>query len=453
MSSGNRIIPLYIHSPAEHGDWTPGAASNWWLHYSLAALQAALSKRGSRLIFQRGNSSQILQHMIQQHQCAALYCNNLYEPALLKRDNKLFGELGRQGVDIHRFDGSILFAPGTVMNKIGNPYRVFTPFYRYCTQEGLPEHTLPQPRKLPAVPTSVQSDSLASLELLPAVAWDEGIQHTWQPGESRAQRRLKQAVENIMLDYPVNRDRPAVKGTSRLSASLHFGELSPRQVIQQIQQYMACNRTSGIVKGGEALQRQIVWREFANHLLYHFPHTTNKAMDVRFRHFPWNRRGGSNLHAWQHGLTGVPIIDAGMRELWHTGWMHNRVRMVVASMLIKNMGIHWLQGARWFWDTLVDADLACNTLNWQWVAGCGADAAPYFRVFNPYRQSEKFDPQALYIKRWVTELKNLPAKTCHRPMLQEPDLLTGSNYPLPIVDIDKSRQRSLAVYREHMQGL
>ncbi|MGD8310060.1 MAG: deoxyribodipyrimidine photo-lyase, partial [Chromatiales bacterium] len=321
---------------------------------------------------------------------------------------------------------------------------VFTPFWKACLRRPPPAAPLAAPEKLPPCP-DVDSLALDALGLLPRIPWDAGLRETWRPGEAGALRRLDGFCRKGLDAYADARERPAVVGTSRLSPRLHFGELSPRQVW-----WRAVREDS---PGGEAFLRELGWREFAHHLLHHSPETLERPMDRRFEAFPW-REDPEALRAWQSGRTGIPLVDAGMRELWHTGWMHNRVRMVVASLLTKNLRIHWLEGARWFWDTLVDADLANNTLGWQWVAGCGADAAPYFRIFNPVTQGQRYDPEGAYVRRWVPEIGRLPDRWVHRPwqapekVLREAGIRLGSDYPEPIVDLKESRREALAAYEQ-----
>jgi deoxyribodipyrimidine photo-lyase len=296
-----------------------------------------------------------------------------------------------------------------------------------------------------------------ALELLPTTAWDTQFYAHWQPGEAGASRQLQAFLDNAILDYADDRDRPALRGTSRLSPHLHFGEISALQVWQRVQDWAAQQTGSGVIAAAEAFLRQLAWRDFAHHLLFHFPHTQDAPLDERYRAFPWRRQYGADLSAWQRGRTGIPIVDAGMRELWATGWMHNRVRMITASLLTKNLLIPWQQGAAWFWDTLVDADLANNCFGWQWTAGCGADAAPYFRIFNPVTQGERFDPDGSYVRRWVPELQHLPPRWIQQPWQAPATVLAaaavelGATYPWPIVDLKATRERALAAWEQVKQ--
>ena len=452
---GERIIPVYIHAPQEQGPWQPGAASRWWLHHSLASLGRDLKQRGSRLILRQGDSLEQLQQLITETRATAVYTTRCYTPAGIKRDRKIHQALHADNIEFTLYNGNLLLEPDCILNKAGQPFKVFTPFWRAHQQQFSLPALLAAPESLPSVSTKLASLPLTKLGLLPNIAWDDGLRQTWQVGETAAQEQLRTHTSEIIATYPDTHDRPDIDGTSRLSPYLRFGELSVRLVAHQLVQLQK-RKTSQ--PGAAALLRQLVWRDFAHHILWHFPATTDQPFDERYKHFPWQRRSNSPLlKAWQQGLTGFPIIDAGMRQLWHTGWMHNRVRMIVASLLSKNAGIHWQLGARWFWDTLVDADLAQNSMNWQWVAGCGVDAAPYFRIFNPVLQSQKFDPRGEYIRRWVPELSGLPTEFIHQPELTPPliqqtsGVLIGKDYPAPILNLKSSREQALQYYRQTIQ--
>jgi deoxyribodipyrimidine photo-lyase len=455
VKRGERIIPVYIHAPHEEGKWQPGAASCWWLHHSLASLARDLKHRGSRLILRTGDSLEQLQRLIEQTGATAVHTTRCYSPAGIKRDNIIQQALRTANIDFTLYNGNVLVEPDSIYNKAGQPFKVFTPFWRTHQQHFSLPGLLAAPRRLPAVPTRLSSIALGKLELLPKLPWDKGLRQSWQVGEQAALQQLQTHTTEIIAGYPAAHDRPDIAGTSLLSPYLHFGELSARQVAHTL---MQLQRRKTAQTGAAALFRQLVWRDFAHHILWHFPTTSDKPFNSRYDHFPWQRRSNSRLlTAWQQGRTGFPIIDAGMRQLWQTGWMHNRVRMIVASLLSKNAGIHWQLGARWFWDTLVDADLAQNSMNWQWVAGCGVDAAPYFRIFNPVLQSQKFDPRGVYIRRWVPELADLPTKFIHQPELTPPliqqasGVLIGRNYPEPILDLKTSREQALQHYRQHIR--
>ncbi|MEW5755551.1 MAG: deoxyribodipyrimidine photo-lyase [Pseudomonadota bacterium] len=448
----DRVIPVYLHAPDEEAPWSPGAASRWWLHHSLEALRQSLRDAGSDLVIRQGPSLPALRDLIAETGARQVYWNRLYEPAVQARDAGIDAALTRTGIICRHFNASLLREPNEIQTKSGGPYRVFTPFWQTYLRQAQFDSPL-APRRLPSLPATVRSEPLSVLDLLPRIRWDQGLAHAWQPGEGGAWRQLQQFVAEQMQDYPGQRDLPARPGTSRLSAHLHFGEISPRQIWHAVQSETRHPAQAGLLQAGEAWLRQLVWREFGVHLLHHFPHTAQQPLDPRFERFPWRRHYRADLRRWQRGETGIPLVDAGMRELWHTGWMHNRVRMIAASFLTKNLLIPWQEGAQWFWDTLVDADLANNTLGWQWTAGCGADAAPYFRIFNPISQGKRFDPTGDYIKTWLPELSALPAPWVHEPwkapatVLQEANI-TLDHYPQPIVDLAATRARALDAWAD-----
>ncbi|PTU30709.1 cryptochrome/photolyase family protein [Stenotrophobium rhamnosiphilum] len=443
-----RVLPVYIHAPDEDAPWSPGAASRWWLHHSLKALGDSLKAIGAPLIIREGDSLTSLRALIKETDASAVYWSRLYEPTAIARDTRVKEALRSDEIEAESFNSALLFEPWTLKTLSGEPYRVFTPFWRNASARlhspvplAAPEH-ISAPKKLP------KSLPLDALNLLPKIPWAGGFTPRWQPGEAGAFIALNEFCEERMPDYKEARDIPSLDATSSLSPHLHFGEISPRQIIARAQAQAASDDAPGMLAGSEHFAREIGWREFAHHLLFHYPKTPDEPMYAsKFGRFPWRKRGESinDLEAWQRGQTGIPIVDAGMRQLWTTGYMHNRVRMIVASLLTKNLLIPWQDGAHWFWDTLVDASLANNTLGWQWVAGCGADAAPYYRIFNPVLQSAKFDPHGIYLRRWVPELAALPDKDLHAPW-EKPALLAGTGYPKPIVDLADSRVRALAAY-------
>ena len=454
-AKGAQMIPIYIHAPTQVAPWQAGGASRWWLHHSLTALATQLKAGGSRLIIRSGDPLTVLLDLIAETGADAVYLNRLYEPASIVRDSRIKTRLTQQGIDYRSFAGSLLFEPWQVQTKTGNAYKVFTPFWQTCQKRGLPSDITPAVRTLPAVSTRLRSLAIADLKLLPAIGWDKQFCASWQPGEAGAQSQLRRFLKHKLAEYETGRDTPAHAATSLLSPHLHFGEISPRQIVYAVEHALHNTNRGGMHKPAQEFLRELVWREFTHHVLYHFPHTTHKPLNPRFENFPWHRRSNKLLRAWQRGLTGFPIVDAGMRELWSTGTMHNRVRMIVASLLCKNLGYHWLLGAKWFWDTLVDADLAQNSFNWQWVAGCGADAAPYFRIFNPITQSEKFDREGIYLRRWLPELTALPNRFIHAPWQAPTDILNtagvvlGKTYPFPICDLKRTREEALLAYKQH----
>ncbi len=409
-----KIVPIFIWAPEEEGDWPPGAASRWWLHQSLKDLDTGLRKHALRLIVRRGPSIETLRSLIRECGADAVFWNRRYEPALRERDAFIEQALRADGIRVETFNSAILFDPEEIRTKSGKPFQVFTPFWRSCLSAAPAFRPRPVPEMRKAdLPASLP---LNELGLEPDIDWAKSFRSAWQPGEAGAQKLLKRFVDNALGKYPMQRDFPEIAGTSRLSPHLHFGEISPHQV------WAACDRMQN--PAAQAFLRQLGWREFAYHLLYHFRRTTLEPLRRHFARFPW-QMNMQKLRAWQRGRTGYPMVDAGMRELWTTGWMHNRVRMIAGSFLVKDLLMNWIVGARWFWDTLVDADLANNTLGWQWVAGCGADASPYFRIFNPAGQAKKFDPDERYIRHWVPELNM-------------------TNYAPPIVNHSQARERALA---------
>ncbi|MET0227051.1 MAG: deoxyribodipyrimidine photo-lyase [Dokdonella sp.] len=441
LQAHERVLPVYIHAPDEEAPWQPGAASRWWLHHSLDALDGALRRCGARLHMAAGPTATVLRELLSATAADAVYWNRLYEPAVTARDASLQQTLRDAGADAHSFNANLLFEPWEIVTAQQTPYKVFTPFWRNARARLHVRPPLPTPRRVDGVDLA-GSLTIDQLALLPRIRWDAGFGDAWRPGEAGALRNLRHFCAEAIGDYPSARDLPDRPGTSRLSPHLHFGEVSPMQIAWTLQESAQSAKQHS---GAEKFLSEIGWREFSHHLLHHFPHTPEQNLNPRFDRFVWARDDEDHLQRWQQGRTGIPIIDAGMRELWATGWMHNRVRMLTASFLAKNLRQHWLHGARWFWDTLVDADLANNTQGWQWTAGSGADAAPYFRIFNPVTQGEKFDVNADYVRRWVPELRALPAKLIHRPW-QDPARLRDCGYPEPIVDLAASRATALAEY-------
>ncbi len=444
LDAGHTPLPLYIHAPDEEGAWRPGGASDAWLHRSLQALQDDLQARGSQLLLRQGGSAEVLQQLVADSGAVAVYWNRKYEPATQPRDAAIKRTLRGQGIDAESFNGTLLFEPWTLATQQGQPYKVFTPFWRNAlTQLQLPARW-DAPATLPALPPAWQRQSLDELALAPALGWDRGFWQHWQPGEAGAHEALEVFIDGALRGYRSERDRPDRVGTSLLSPHLHFGEIAPWRLCAELER----RRNAGNGTDIDGYVRELGWREFAYHLLHHFPATTEHNLNPRFAAFPWAKVDAATLQAWQRGRTGIPIVDAGMRELWHTGYMHNRVRMIVASLLCKHLRVHWLEGARWFWDTLVDADLANNTLGWQWVAGTGADAAPYFRIFNPVTQAQKFDPEARYISRWVPELAAMPLRERFAPWQYPASRARlAPDYPAaPLVDLAAGREQALAAY-------
>ncbi len=438
------VVPVFVWSPEEEGSWPPGAASRWWLHHSLAALDAALRANGSRLVLREGPIETALVSLASETGARAIHWNRRYEPAGRAQGEQLLRAAAAAGIEAKSFNSALLHEPWEVATGDGRPYQVFTPFWRALLAKGEPEPPLRTPERIAAPPRWPASVSLEALGLLPTIDWAAGLREAWRPGEAGAAEQLAHFVDGALAGYADDRNRPDLDGSSRLSPFLHFGEIGPRQVWAAVRRTEAAGDRRGLARGAESFLREVGWREFAYHLLFHFPHTSDAPLREEFARFPW-LEDAALLRAWQRGRTGYPIVDAGMRQLWKTGWMHNRVRMIVASFLVKDLLISWREGARWFWDTLVDADLANNTLGWQWTAGCGADAAPYFRVFNPVMQGHKFDPEGDYVMSYVIDLKGVDARRIHEPG-------GGVGYLEPVVDHQVARARALAALATIKKG-
>ena len=449
IATGAPVVPIYILDPQAAGAWAPGRASRWWLHHALAALGRSLSDRGAPLVLRRGNAEKILATLAAETGATAIYFSRAYEPWARAQEDRLKAKFSGQ-IELKRYAGALLREPEEVRTKSGDPFKVYTPFWRALTVLGAPTSPLPAPKKIKPAAHKIGSDPLDSFKLLPTRPdWAGGLRETWQPGEEGANANLSAFLASPLAGYAETRNLPAVEGTSRLSPHLHFGEISPHLCWHRA--IAAKDKAKAGDAALETFLKELVWREFSYHLLVHWPDLPDKPFRPEFADFPW-KKGPAHLEAWQRGQTGYPIVDAGMRQLWHTGWMHNRVRMIVASFLIKHLLIPWQEGEHWFWDTLVDADLASNAASWQWVAGSGADAAPYFRIFNPITQGEKFDAEAAYVRRWVPEIAELPDDCIHAPwtapvaVLAKTGVALGKTYPLPIVDHFEARQRALAGY-------
>ena len=440
------ILPVYVLDDESAGDRRSGEASRWWLHQSLESLNASLD--GALLCF-KGNAQEIIPRLAKNTGADAVFWNRRYEPWCISRDKVIKSELQQAKISVRSFNGSLLFEPWNVTKADGSPYKVFTPYFRKgCLQNS------PEPRRPLPVPEGYElyrergGEVPGDLDLMPSINWYEGIAERWTPGEEAALQRLDSFLETTLNEYADGRDRPDLPLTSRLSPHLHFGEVSPNTV------WHAAKKCADSVTE-ENLDRFLVelgWREFSYALLYYFPSMVTENLQKKFDRFPW-RQDEADLERWQRGTTGYPMVDAGMRELWQTGYMHNRVRMITGSFLVKNLMLDWRAGERWFWDTLVDADQANNIAGWQWVAGSGADAAPYFRIFNPVSQGRKFDPDGEYVRRYVPELAGLPKKYIHAPweapanVLDDAGVSLGDNYPGPMVDIKPSRERALAAFK------
>ena len=441
------VLPVYILDDGAAGDWAPGGAARWWLHHAIDALGQAIGERGGELILRRGDTDTVLRELCQGTGARTIHCSRRYEPWAAAQEDRLHENLGAAGITLRRFPGALLHEPGSVLTQGGEPFKVFTPFWRACRRAAVAP---PQP--VPDVTwfRDVSGDVLDAWSLRPvAPDWAAGWETLWQPGADGAAARLRAFLDGPVARYAEERDLPAVAATSRLSPHLHHGEISPRQIWALCQE--AKDRRPQDAAAIEKFEAELGWREFSYHLLHFFPTIPEDPFKANFTAFPW-QSNAEHLRRWQRGRTGYPIVDAGMRELWQTGYMHNRVRMIVASFLCKHLLLHWREGEAWFWDTLVDADLASNSASWQWVAGSGADAAPYFRIFNPVTQGEKFDGAGAYVRRWVPEIAALPDKYLHQPWEAPPAVLAdagvtlGDTYPEPVVEHRSARQAALDAY-------
>jgi deoxyribodipyrimidine photo-lyase len=445
--TGAPVICLYVLDEA--GERPLGGAARWWLAQSLRSLQGSLATTGSSLVLRKGPAARVIAELVRETGAVEVFWNEIAHAPDQAAADRLAADLEAIGIASRSFPGDLLISPVDIRNKEGRGLRVFTPFWKRVLTLGPPPEPLPAPKELGSAP-GIASDGLEDWRLEPSRPdWAAGLRETWTPGEKSARARLKAFLKTGLVGYSIDRDRPDRAGTSGLSAHLRFGELSPRQIWHAAR--FAADERPELSGHVEKFLSELGWREFCRHLLYDVPDLATRNLQPSFDAFPW-QRDDKALAAWQRGQTGYPIVDAGMRELWHTGVMHNRVRMVVASFLVKHLLIDWREGEKWFWDTLVDADPGSNPANWQWVAGSGADAAPYFRVFNPILQGEKFDPDGVYVRRWVPELTGLPNKLIHQPWSAAPLELAaagvelGKTYPRPIVDHRAGRERALAAY-------
>ena len=440
--AGRPVLPVFI---LEDGPWAPGGAARWWLHHSLAALARDLAARGAPLVLLRGDPRVLIPELAARIGAAEVHAARQTEPAARARDKATHGALAAAGRRLLLHGSALLHEPHLVRTGTGKPYSVYTPFSRalFTLLDGVAP-PLPAPARLLRAPHAPEGLALEALGLLPSRGWAAEFPDHWTPGEAGAAARLATFLDNGLAGYADRRNDPAAAwGTSGLSPHLHLGEISPRQV------WHAATARGG--RGLETFLKELLWREFSHHLLWHRPEMPEAPLRPEFAAFPW-APDARLLRAWQRGRTGYPIVDAGMRQLWRTGWMHNRVRMIAASFLVKHLLQPWQDGEAWFWDTLVDADLAANSASWQWVAGCGADAAPYFRIFNPVLQGEKFDPAGTYVRRWCPELARLPDRWIHRPheapelVLRGAGVTLGREYPAPIVDLAAGRAAALAAF-------
>lgn len=447
--TGQPLICLYIREPSDDSIVPLGGAQEWWRHHSLQSLAEAIAAKGNRLILRAGKAAQIIAELAKDTNASGLYYNRFYERDVL--DKHIVGDLKSSGLEIKRFRGQLLHDPETMKTGSGGAYRVYSPFWRALERDGEPREPVPAPRKIQALQHHPASETLNDWHLLPTSPnWASEFDQIWQPGEAGAHERLKSFLKKPINTYKSDRDRPGLENaTSLLSPHLAFGEISAARIWHE---------TKGLPATDDVIhfRKELVWREFSYHLLVEFPKLGTRNWNDKFDAFPWHF-SKAQFTAWTKGLTGYPIVDAGMRQLWRHGYMHNRVRMITASFLIKDLMIDWRKGEEWFRDTLLDADPASNASNWQWVAGSGADASPFFRVFNPILQGEKFDPDGDYVTRFVPELRKLPRKYIHRPFEAPSDVLAkagiklGETYPKPIVDHSDARDKALAAYA-HVTG-
>ena len=439
------VLPIYILDDENSQEFKMGSASRWWLHNSLQSLNESLD---GKLSIYSQNPEIVIQELLKKYEVKAVFWNRCYEPWRIDRDIDIKAYLDDKKIENKSFNSHLLWEPWEISKDDGTPYRVFTPYYKKgclnAEEPRLPSKNL----KIDTIFYDQDCEQIDTLDLLPRINWYSQIQEAWKPGEEGAQKRLDQFLEEGLLDYKEGRNFPFKENVSRLSPHLHFGEISPNEVWYQAK---TKESVSGIQKSLEHFLSELGWREFSYYLLYHFPSLPKQNFQAKFNKFPWIKNE-SFLESWQKGETGYPIVDAGMRELWQTGYMHNRLRMVVGSFLVKNLLIDWREGEDWFWDCLVDADLASNSAGWQWVAGSGADAAPYFRIFNPVTQGLKFDPEGEYTKKYVPELKLLPNKFLFSPweapkeILEKAGIELGKDYPEPIVDLKYSRELALEAF-------
>ena len=456
VRSGQPVLPVYVLDDESAGAWAMGGASRWWLGTSLPRLASDLEALGSRLLVRRGRIVEEIVRLAVEVRASSVFFSRAFEPWAAQLEPRLKAALAAEGVETHRFAGTLLVEPEAVRTQAGEPFRVYSPFARAVDALGPMRRPAPRPDAIRPPSRWLSSLDVASLGLLPTRPdWAGGLREAWTPGEAGAAARLEAFAAGPIRRYKDLRDRPDQAGTSRLSPHLHFGEISPAQCWQAAARAEEADpkAAAGVAK----FQRELLWREFSYHLLHQFPELPEAPFRPEFARFPWAPHQAA-LAAWQQGRTGYPIVDAGMRELWATGYMHNRVRMIAASFLVKDLLVPWQDGEAWFWDTLVDADLASNAASWQWVAGCGADAAPYFRIFNPVKQGLTFDPEGAYVRRYVPELARLPSAHVHAPfeapaaVLAAAGVELGVTYPRPIVDHAVARRIALEAFARIKAG-
>ena len=442
VNENNRVVFLYILDEDSENKWQIGSAQKWWLHNSLKALDESLKKYGQKLILKKGNTEKILSELKDGN--TTIYWNRVYEPYFISRDKYL-----KEKLEIKSYNSSLLYEPFEIKNGSGEYYKVFTHFWKACLALNKKFFTYKIP-PIPPLQENIKSDRLEDFNLLPKRNWADDFGNIWVAGENGAIKKFDKFIELGLNNYDGGRDLPAKNFVSNLSPHLHFGEISLKYMLEKLQALPPSNHITKYIA-------EIGWREFSYHLLYHFPTLPERNFRKEFDNFPWVS-DANLLKKWQRGETGYPIVDAGMKELWLTGTMHNRVRMITASFLIKDLLIDWREGARWFWDCLLDADLASNSASWQWVAGSGADSAPYFRIFNPVLQGEKNDSDGEYVKKFLPVLANIPKEFIHKPWelsearLKQHGVVLGQNYPHRIVLHQQAKDRAMAGYKQ-IRGL
>ena len=440
------VLPIYIYDDINSNEYEMGSASKWWLHNSLEKLNDSLN---NKLSVYKGDALKILESLTKSYDVESISWNRCYEPWRIKRDKNIKSEIEKKGIEVNTFNGSLLWEPFNILKTDGTPYRVFSPYYRKgCLNAAPPRIPLKSPEISSLFKDEYNELTIEDLSLIPKVHWFDEMEKLWKPGEVGAQEKLYDFLDDGLVGYKEGRNFPSQKNVSQLSPHIHLGEISPNQVWYAAKQK---EDETGIEKDLAHFLSELGWREFSYNLLYHFPTLPRENLQKKFDNFPWQENTDFS-DKWKKGHTGYPIVDAGMRELWQTGYMHNRVRMIVGSFLVKNLLLHWHEGEKWFWDCLIDADLASNSASWQWVAGSGADAAPYFRIFNPISQGIKFDPEGEYTKKFLPELKDLPIKYLYSPweapadVLEQANIKLGENYPKPIVDLKESREKALDAF-------
>ena len=448
-STSRPIIPLYINETLTESSRDFGAASNWWRHHSLERLSEAIAQIGGRLILASGHPLSVITELCETHNVGTVVWNRRYVPALCEDDRTIKEALTGDGITVNSFPGNVLIEPWKIKTGQGNPFKVFSPFWRTLQKNYVSQSHFAHPEQI-QTPAEIPSECLNDWALRPATPdWSTGFKSEWSPGESGAWFKLERFLSEGANSYETCRDIPSLSSTSQLSPHFQFGEISVHDVWRQV--HAALNSGQINLPSAQKFLSEIAWRDFSYHLLFHNPGFDSENFKSSFATFPWSGHS-KGFERWKKGQTGYPIVDAGMRQLWRTGWMHNRVRMIVASFLTKHLLVHWKKGESWFWDTLVDADPASNPASWQWVAGTGADAAPFFRIFNPVIQGEKFDPDGLYVRKWVPELSQVPNRFIHQPwsapekVLAAANVTLGSTYPKPIVEHAEARKKALSAY-------